>query len=145
MSCIATLARRMPSTGPPIDRLGTHTFKRSAMTLMKDTCTSTALVGAIAGTTAKTLDRIYDAPTWRRQQTLAVRAFTQVATALQPAAPAAAEEGPPAGGQVLRALRPSSRRGAVGLLPLVRAQILRARAGALLANLQTRACVRRLP
>ena len=56
--------------------------------------TSMALIGAISGTTAKTLDRIYDAPTWRRQQTLAVRAFTQVASALQPAAPAAAEEGP---------------------------------------------------
>lgn len=78
----------------PLDRLGTHSLKRSAVVLMKDNCTSTALVGAISGTTAKTLDRIYDAPTWRRQQTLAVRAFTQVASALQPAAPAAAEEGP---------------------------------------------------
>ena len=78
----------------PLDRLGTHSLKRSSVVLMKDQCTSTALVGAIAGTTAKTLDRIYDAPTWRRQQGLAVKVFTPVATALLPAAPAAAEEGP---------------------------------------------------
>ena len=62
--------------------------------MMADRCAPTALVGAIAGTTAKTLDRIYDAPTWRRQQALAVEVFTPVATALLPAAPAAAEEGP---------------------------------------------------
>ena len=79
----------------PLDRLGTHSLKRSGVVLMKDKSTSTALVGAIAGTTAKTLDKIYDAPTWRRQQGLAVRAFTPVATALQPVAPAAAEEGRP--------------------------------------------------
>ena len=78
----------------PLDRLGTHSLKRSSVVLMKDQCTSTALVGAIAGTTAKTLDRVYDAPTWRRQQGLAVKVFTPVATALLPAAPAAAEEGP---------------------------------------------------
>ena len=63
---------------------------------MKDQRTSTALVGAIAGTTAKTLDRIYDAPTWRRQQGLAAKVFTPVATALLQAAPAAAEEAAPA-------------------------------------------------
>ena len=78
----------------PLDRLGTRSLKRSGVVLM-DNCTSTALVGAIAGTTPKTLDRLYGAPTWRRQQTLAVRAFTQVATALQPAVPAVAEEAPP--------------------------------------------------
>ena len=78
----------------PLDRLGTHSLKRSSVVFMKDRCASTALVGAIAGTTAKTLDRIYDAPTWRRQQELAVEAFTPAATALLPAAPAAAEEGP---------------------------------------------------
>ena len=77
----------------PLDRLGTHSLKRSSVVFMKDRCASTALVGAIAGTTAKTLDRIYDAPTWRRQQELAVEAFTPLATALLPAAPAAAEEG----------------------------------------------------
>ena len=56
---------------------------------MKDTCTSTALVGAIAGTTAKTLDRVYDMPTLRRQQGLVERAFNPVAAALRPATLAA--------------------------------------------------------
>ena len=73
----------------PLDRLGTHSFKRSAVVLMKDTCTSTALVGAIAGTTAKTLDRVYDMPTLRRQQGLVERAFNPVAAALRPATLAA--------------------------------------------------------
>jgi hypothetical protein len=51
--------------------------------LMKDTCTSTALCGAIAGTTAKTLDRVYDMPTLKRQQALVARAFGPVASSLQ--------------------------------------------------------------
>ena len=63
--------------------MGTHSFKRSAVSLMKDTCTSTALCGAIAGTTAKTLDRVYDAPTLKRQQALVARAFGPVASSLQ--------------------------------------------------------------
>ena len=77
-----------------MDLLGAHSLKRTSVVLMQDRCTSTALAGAIAGTTAKTLHRIYDAPTWRWQQALAVNVFTLVATALLPAAPAAAEEGP---------------------------------------------------
>lgn len=72
-----------PFDGFPLDRLGTHSFKRSSVSLMKDTCTSTALCGAIAGTTAKTLDRVYDMPTLKRQQALVVRAFEPVAAALQ--------------------------------------------------------------
>ena len=74
---------------------------------MKDTCTSTALVGAIAGTTVKTLEMIYDAPTWRRQQGLAARAFTPVAAALHPAALVAADPPPPR--------RPNSARSAAKL------------------------------
>ena len=106
-----------PFKDAPLDRLGTHSFKRSSVVLMKDTSTSTALVGAIAGTTVKTLERIYDAPTWRRQQGLAARAFTPVAAALHPAAPVAAEAPPPPACQILCAVRPSSPRGAVGFLP----------------------------
>ena len=68
----------------PLDRLGTHSFKRSAVVLMKDTCTSTALVGAIAGTTAKTLDRVYDTPTWKRRQTLVTKTFHPLADTLRP-------------------------------------------------------------
>ena len=71
-----------PFDGFPLDRLGTHSFKRSAVTLMKDACTSTALCGAIAGTTARTLDRVYDTPTLKRQQTLVARVFGPVATTL---------------------------------------------------------------
>ena len=63
--------------------MGTHSFKRSAVSLMNDTCTSTALCGAIAGTTAKTLDRVYDMPTLKRQQALVARAFGPVASSLQ--------------------------------------------------------------
>ena len=74
---------RRPFDGFPLDRLGTHSFKRSAVVLMKDTCSSTALVGAMAGTTAKTLDRIYDAPTLQRQQGLVDRAFAPAAAALR--------------------------------------------------------------
>ena len=114
----------------PLDRLGTHSLKRSSVVLMKDQCTSTALVGAIAGTTAKTLDRIYDAPTWQRQQAPAVKVVTPVATALLQAAP---DPGGPGGsrgggpgsspgggapaGQALRAVRPSSQRRAVACCP----------------------------
>ena len=43
---------------------------------MKDVSRSTALVGAVAGTSAKTLDRIYDSATIPRQLTmLAGQAF----------------------------------------------------------------------
>ena len=51
-----------PFDGFPLDLLGTHSFTRSAVTLMKDACASTSLVAAIAGTTAKTLDRVYGHP-----------------------------------------------------------------------------------
>eukprot|EP00974_Lingulodinium_polyedra_P100253 9710937-Lingulodinium_polyedra.AAC.1 len=58
---------------------------------MKANSASTALAGAI-----EDVGQVYDAPTWRRQHGLAVKSFTQVATALQPEAPdAAAEEGAP--------------------------------------------------
>ena len=49
---------------------------------MKDACTSTALCGSIAGTTARTLDRVYDTPTLKRQQALVARVFGPVATTL---------------------------------------------------------------
>ena len=72
-----------PFDGFPLDRLGTHSFKRSAVTLMKDTCASTSLVAAIADTTAKTLDRVYDTPTWKRQQTLVIKTFNPLADTLR--------------------------------------------------------------
>ena len=72
-----------PFDGFPLDRLGTHSFKRSAVTLMKDICASTSLVAAIAGTTAKTLERVYDTPTWKRQQTLVIKTFNPLADTLR--------------------------------------------------------------
>ena len=72
-----------PFDGFPLDRLGTHSFKRSAVTLMKDACASTSLVAAIAGTTAKTLDRVYDTPTWKRKQTLVTTTFKPLSETLR--------------------------------------------------------------
>jgi hypothetical protein len=74
---------RHPFGGFPLERLGTHSFKRSAVTLMKDTCASTSLVAAIAGTTAKTLERVYDTPTWKRQTTLVIKTFNPLADTLR--------------------------------------------------------------
>ena len=69
-----------PFDGYPLDKLGTHSFKRTGVTLMKDVCASTALVGAIAGTSARTLDKVYDAPTMSRKQQLVGKAFAPLAT-----------------------------------------------------------------
>ncbi len=66
--------------GFPLGHLGTHSFKRSSVTMMKDQCASTALVGAIAGTTAKTLERVYDSPTMGRKQRLVTKDFAPLAT-----------------------------------------------------------------
>ena len=78
----ARRSRSHPFDGLPLDRWGTHSFKRSAVTLIKNACTSTALCGSIAGTTARTLDRVYDTPTLKRQQALVARVFGPVATTL---------------------------------------------------------------
>lgn len=47
----------------PLELLGTHSMKHTGLSVMKDVCSSTALVGAVAGTTAKTVERVYDQPT----------------------------------------------------------------------------------
>ena len=49
---------------------------------MKDLSASTAVVAAIAGTTAKTLDKTYDAPTLRRQERLVKTALGPLAVQL---------------------------------------------------------------
>ena len=56
----------------PLELLGTHSI---GLSIMKDVCSSTVLVGAVAGTTAKTVERVYDQPTRKRQQRLVERAF----------------------------------------------------------------------
>ena len=59
----------------PLELLGTHSMKHTGLSIMKDVCSSTVLVGAVAGTTAKTVERVYDQPTRKRQQRLVERAF----------------------------------------------------------------------
>lgn len=59
-------------------KLGTHSLKRSSVTLMKEVCKSTALVGSIAGTSAATCDRYYDYPTTSRQKATVDTAFEPV-------------------------------------------------------------------
>lgn len=59
-------------------KLGTHSFKRTGVTLLKDVCRSTAVVAAVAGTTARTLDRIYDCPTAKRQRRAVAEAFEDI-------------------------------------------------------------------
>ena len=59
-------------------KVGTHSLKRTAVTLLKDRCTSTSVVGAICGTSALTLDKEYDVPTTRRQKTALRDAFSGV-------------------------------------------------------------------
>ena len=64
-----------PFDGFKLEKLGTHSFKYTGVSLMKDVSRSTALVGAVAGTSAKTLDRIYDSATIPRQLTMVGQAF----------------------------------------------------------------------
>ena len=127
----------------PLDRLGTHSFKRSAVVLMKDTCTSTALVGAIAGTTAKTLDRVYDMPTLRRQHGACGESFQSRGGRVAPSdlggrcrrtgrgtpgdpGPGRGQREAPGrpGSQVLLAVRGKPRNAGVGVLPTVWASFL---------------------
>ena len=62
----------------PLELLGTHSMKVTGLSVMKDVCSSTVLVGAVAGTTAKTVERVYDQPTYRRQQRLVEKAFEPI-------------------------------------------------------------------
>ena len=50
-----------PSIWDDVDlsKLGTHNIKRTCVSLLKDQCRSGAVVSAICGTTAATLDRVY--------------------------------------------------------------------------------------
>eukprot|EP00974_Lingulodinium_polyedra_P086969 8430933-Lingulodinium_polyedra.AAC.1 len=82
-------------------------MKRSAVVLMKENSASTALVGAIAGTTAKTLDRVYDAPTCRRQR------FHPGGDRFATRGPRCSRRGGGPVGEVMHVVRPSPRRRAV--------------------------------
>jgi hypothetical protein len=61
--------------GVEIDRIGTHSFKRTSVMALADVCRSLNVVSAITGTTARTLAATYDTPTAARQRTVVERAF----------------------------------------------------------------------
>ena len=73
-----TAGRPHAFDGVDLVRVGTHTFKRTGVTLLKDAGNSTAVVAMIAGTTAKTLGKFYDAPTEKRQRRAVTGAFGAV-------------------------------------------------------------------
>ena len=50
-----------------LSNIGTHSLKRSSITLLKQKCTSAAVLQSISGTAPRTLDRYYDQPTTARQ------------------------------------------------------------------------------
>ena len=78
----------LPSIWDDVDlsKLGTHSIKRTCVSLLKDQCRSGAVVSAICGTTAATLDRVYDTPTARRQRAALKVAVGPVLGSVEPAA-----------------------------------------------------------
>ena len=76
-----------------LSRLGTHSMKKTAVTLLKDAGVSTAIVSSVAGTTVATLDRVYDRPTPKRQrQAVSVGLGSLVDGGCAPAAPTPAAQ-----------------------------------------------------
>eukprot|EP00971_Amphidinium_carterae_P160644 3184994-Amphidinium_carterae.1 len=57
-----------PWEGYDLCQLGTHSMKRSLVSIMKDICRSTAVVASVTGTSSATLDRFYDEPTTDRKR-----------------------------------------------------------------------------
>lgn len=57
---------------------GTHSFKRTGVSLLKDQCRSTAVVASISGTSKATLEKVYDTPTRKRQREASKAAFDAV-------------------------------------------------------------------
>ena len=59
-----------PHTFDDVDlaKIGTHSWKKTAVTLMKDEHVSTSIISAVTGTSAKTLEEVYDVPTQKRQR-----------------------------------------------------------------------------
>lgn len=51
-----------------LSRVGSHTFKKTMVTNMKTAGISTSIISAISGTSARTLESIYDQATIGRQQ-----------------------------------------------------------------------------
>ena len=59
-------------------KLGTHSFKRSGISILKDHCRSTAVVAAISGTSIGTISRVYDCPSSSRQRNAQEVAFKPI-------------------------------------------------------------------
>ena len=78
-----SLVDEHPFDGFKLEKLGTHSFKYTWVSLMKDVSSSTALVGAVAGTSAKTLDRIYDSATIPRQLSMVGQAVRNLRSELK--------------------------------------------------------------
>lgn len=51
-----------------LSKVGTHSWKKTAVTLMKDDHVSTSIISTVTGTSARTLDDVYDVPTQKRQR-----------------------------------------------------------------------------
>ena len=64
----------------PLNKLGTHSLKKTSVMLLRDVCRSTSVVGSICGTSAATLERVYDQPTFKRKQAAVQRAFGTMVT-----------------------------------------------------------------
>lgn len=59
-------------------RVGTHSWKKTAVTLMKEKHTSTSIVSALTGTSAATLTSFYDVPTQKRQRKAVGEVFSPI-------------------------------------------------------------------
>jgi len=63
-----------------LTRLGTHSFKKTGVSLLRDVCRSIAVVSAISGTSGYMLSKVYDVPTVKRQRKALRDAFGCVFT-----------------------------------------------------------------
>ena len=61
-----------------LSKIGTHSWKKSAVTLFKDNQISTSIVSVLTGTSCRTLDSVYDVPTAKRQRQTVDEIFTPV-------------------------------------------------------------------
>ena len=85
-----------------LSKLGTHTMKRSGVSMLKDHVKSTALVSKLTGTSASTLDSTYDEPTDERLLRAVRDTFAPISSMLRSDGPT---DGPDLGGDVAFACR----------------------------------------
>ena len=72
-----------PCSDLDLDRVGTHSLKKTTVTLLKSCQTATSIVSAITGTSARTLDSTYDVPTLQRQRKAISTAISPVLECVQ--------------------------------------------------------------